>query len=158
MGLRGPIANGATTLADDAMPTPTHPADLHPKLQYEWEQYWESDVARAADGVDIPMVERLWLYRDELFRSQLAWNLMGDTDRWIEPTRNRNTVVAHPMVRRMEKLESQIVTLENLLGLSPLSRARLGIELGQAQLTWKQVEATARGDADIIDAGARVIE
>lgn len=47
----------------------------------------------------------------------------------------------------MKDLEALIAKLEDKLGLSPLARARLGIEIGQAQLTWAEVmKGGARGE------------
>ena len=150
MGLRGPLENGVEVIESRAdRPVPKPPPDLHPDLLEEWRIYWTSDVAQAADEVDVPMVSRLWSYRDEWLRLKLAYSLLPEEDRVVAGSRNADALRIHPFADRMTKLESEISKLEDKLGLSPISRARLGIEIGQSKLTWHQLAKATAGAAEV---------
>jgi phage terminase small subunit len=152
MGLRGPLneAGKIEILESRAdRPVPPMPSDLHPQLQDEWRIYWNSDVAKAADEVDIPMVSRLFTYRDEWLRHRVAMATMPEDQRIVAGSRNADALRIHPFADRMTKLEGEISKLEDKLGLSPLSRARLGIEIGQQRLTWNQLAKAATGNGVI---------
>lgn len=144
MGLRGALArNDSVKLVNDEVDIPAPPPDLHPELERQWFEYWTSDVARAADVVDIPLIRRLFCYRDEWHRTNIAYRLLPEDERVVAGSRNADALRMHPFTKRLADLEDMIQKIENQLGLSPLSRARLGIELGQAKLTWAQVQKAA---------------
>lgn len=152
-GLRGPVSDNGIEIVDSRKdrPIPAPPDDIHPDLLAEWDTYWSSSVALAADQVDLPMIRRLFTYRDEWLRLHVAYSALDPEDRIIAGSRNRDNLRIHPFADRMTKLESEISKLEDKLGLSPLARARLGIEIGNQKLTWQQLakQASAGGSAEI---------
>lgn len=140
MGIRGPISgDSAVTLHDQAPSVPTPEADWHKITLADWEEYWTSDIARAVEVADYPVIYRLFRMRDEQTRNQIRWAAMPESERFIEGSHRRESIRLHPLADRMRHLEADILKLEKELGLTPLSRARLGIEIGQSQLTWDQV-------------------
>ena len=159
MGLRGYLPESGVEVigARSERPVPEPPEDLHPQLLDEWRTYWQSPVAQAADDVDIPMISRLFIYRDEWYRLSIAYAALPDEDRLIEgSTRSGAGLRIHPFAERMTKLEGDIQKLEDKLGLSPLSRARLGIEIGQQKLTWQQLQRAAGGGHEEVGTDDRV--
>ena len=155
MGLRGPLEARALELGPVQPDAPKCPKGLLPVIRKEWVEYWASPVARAADGVDLPVIRRLFCYRDELLRASKLWNGLNPLDRWPESA--RGAPIQHPMLRRMEKLEELVVRLETQLGLTPMARARLGIELGNAELTWNQVREVTNANFSIEGSGVSVV-
>lgn len=143
MATYGPLGKSGVEVVSDRAdrPIPRPPDDLHPELVQQWRDYWSSDVANAADDVDLPLITRLFIYRDEWHRLSLAYGMLPMEDRLVAGSRHAEALRIHPWADRMTKLEDMIQKIEDKLGLSPLSRARLGIELGQAKLTWQQVQA-----------------
>ena len=135
---------------------PKPPKGMLPVTRQAWVEYWDSPVARAADGVDLPVIIRLFQYRDELTRLSKAWNKLEPAAMW--PLSASGVPGHHPMRARMEKLEVSVLNLEDQLGLTPKARARLGIELGNAELTWNQVrEVSDYADTSIEGSGVTVI-
>lgn len=148
MGLRGPLGDDTSVEVTGGLGyVPEPPPGLHEDVVDDWETYWTSGTANVVDEVDIPMVRRLFLYRDEHYRLGLLWGEMGTDERVVEGSRHKDSLRLHPFGDRMKDLEALIAKLEDKLGLSPLARARLGIEIGQAQLTWAEVmKGGARGE------------
>lgn len=149
MGLRGSLAikqGGGVEVIDErtGRPIPTPPDNLSDNLLREWEEYWTSEVANASDAVDVPTVRRLFIYRLEWETLSAAYMALPVEERVIEGSRNSGAIQIHPFSKRLTELEKTINMLEKELGLTPLARARLGIEIGQSKRTWQQVNAHER--------------
>lgn len=140
MGLRGPLGDDTAVEVTGGLGyVPEPPDGLHEDTLQDWVNYWTSSTANVVDEVDVPMVRRLFMYRDEHYRLGLLWGRMDTEERVVEGSRHKESLRLHPFGDRMKELEALISKLEDKLGLSPLARARLGIEIGQAQLTWAEV-------------------
>lgn len=154
MGQRGPLTRAAEQIKEDDAPVliPQPGVELDPLVLEEWEDFWQSKVSRFTDDVDIDTLRRLFIYRNEWVQLAREWALLPADERVTEGSRNSGAVRLHPFASRMDKLESMMLPLEDRFGLSPLSRARLGIEVGSLHLTWRQLQQTETAKA--VDAGA----
>ena len=143
-------------LRPEPLDAPDPPEGLLDITVSRWDVYFASDLARAISDVDFPVIGRLFCYYDE-------W------ERISRDLRARDSLIdigsagqerLHPLARRLTDLEAVISRLEGELGVTPMARARLGITIGAAALTWEQVNRMARGgepDADT-DAATRQVE
>ncbi len=144
-GTRGPLdENTSVELAGNVKEVPEPPAEVTPATIHAWNEYWTSGVARAADYVDIPVLRRLFAYRDEWQRLSDAYNALPISERTVAGSRNQDAEQMHPYTKRMRQLEADMAKIEAQFGLTPMSRARLGIEIGQQQLTWGEVQKRQR--------------
>ena len=149
MGLRGPLTRAAEQIHDDSeeILIPEHGIEAIDTLVLEeWNDYWRSKVSRFTDDVDMGAIRRLFMYRNEWVTLAREWLTMpaelttDDTQgRLVAGSRNAEAVRMHPFAQRMDKLEAMMLPLEDRFGFSPLSRARLGIEVGSLHLTWQQL-------------------
>lgn len=140
MGKRGPIAGKAgstglslvVNLRPPVVP-PDPPAGLLDETVAAWVNYWEADVAQVATEVDVPALRRLFTYYDQHTRA-IATALE-------EPAVRGSTgqVKVNPFYELALKLEAVILRLENELGLTPMSRMRLGIATGEAAASLDQM-------------------
>lgn len=143
MGLRGPLSRTVEQVKPDTevLAIPEHRiADLDVVVQEEWDDFWLSKVSRFTDDVDMGSLRRLFIYRNEWVHIMRSWARMDDDERVTEGSNRRDALRMHPFADRLVKLEKLMLPLEDRFGLSPLSRARLGIEVGQHALTWRQVQ------------------
>lgn len=142
MGLSGPLTRAAEQLKADDTPVliPQPGIDLVPLVQDEWDDFWTSKVSRFTDDVDMGSLRRLFVYRNEWMQLAIQWAGFEGDERFVEGTNRANAIRLHPLGARMAKLEALMLPLEDRFGMSPLSRARLGIEVGSLHLTWRQVQ------------------
>ena len=126
---------------DELTEVPPYPELLPDSQKQYWDLYWNSSIALAADEVDVAVLTRLFCYRDELEQSLDMWQQMNMDERYEEQI-GRFSVkrVVHPLAKRIKDLEKLVLTLEDKVGLSPRSRAQLGIEISHAALAWHDVE------------------
>lgn len=118
------------TILPVAIPEP--PKGLLASSIERWEAYWHSQVAQIArdsGGIDLPGLERWILNVDEwsrvmraLRRKRIVLGSMG------QPALN-------PLAGYMAQREAAIRDAELAYGMTPMSRLRLGIAVGQAKLT-----------------------
>lgn len=109
--------------AEERAPAP--PAGLSNELADAWSAYWRSDVARVASEVDLPLIRRLWgmygQYEQAIEVVEKAIVVKGSTGQ----------IRTNPLADYAFKLAGQILRLEEELGLTPLSRQRLGIAVAE---------------------------
>ncbi len=114
-------------------PIPRPPDGLLLSSRKAWRVYWQSDVARVADPVDLPRIERWIRTLDQYDRVSaiLRQTLLvhGSTQ---QP-------VLNPLASYVAMLAAELRAAEYELGLTPLARLRLGIILGQARLTAEEL-------------------
>lgn len=154
MGKRGPKSRGqakgreaavlvlhpevVAVAADDSSGIPAPPAGIESAAVLEaWAEYWSSTVARAADTVDLPAIRRLFVYRDEWERAMDGYRKA----RLVEGSMGQPRL--SPFAAQLTTLEGMIAKLENELGLTPYSRSRLGLAIGQARQTVADLNAAA---------------
>lgn len=112
---------------------PRAPKGLRKELKQAWKDYWESDVARASTDVDLPLIRRLFRLRE---RFEVA---MEVAEKAPAVKGSTGQIRVSPFMDMATQLNTQILRIENELGLTPLSRARLGIAVGEAQLTLEEL-------------------
>lgn len=150
MGVRGPLAapEHPTELApvDPAeVQIPQPPSDVEAETLERWETFWRSGLSRVVEDVDLAAVTRLFRYYDEWSRVERMYR-SGDII--VEGSRGQESL--HPLGKRLIELEGVIQQLEAKVGITALARARLGLTIGAAQLTWQQV---ARGGGATVPDG-----
>ncbi len=128
------------TLGREPSEVPDPPEGLCMALRSAWDEYWASDIARATDITDVQVISRLFWFRQQQREIMEEFSDMAPDERLTPGSRNADSLRAHPYFDQIRKLEETIQKLEDKLGLSPLSRARLGIELGHATLTWQEIK------------------
>jgi P27 family predicted phage terminase small subunit len=117
---------------------PEPPEGLLESTQEAWRTYWRSDVARAATDEGLPTIRRLFELYDQRDR---AMEIVRQT---LVVRGSKDQLRLNPVADLVTKLETIILRLETELGLTPMSRARLGIATGQAQLTLEEINERFR--------------
>jgi len=138
MGRRGPLPKPPARQAGHRKPKPAAVLELVPAQPYPlppvklsaaataaWKAYWRSDVARVASEVDLPVIGRLFVMYDQYEQAIEVVNkalvVKGSTGQ----------IRVNPIADYAYKLAGQILRLEEELGLTPLSRQRLGIAVAE---------------------------
>ena len=98
-----------------------------------WETYWDSDLSQMTQLVDLPALERLFQYYDETERASRTLRKLGSKGLLSKGSTGQPRI--NPLIELMLKVEEKILRLENELGLTPLSRQRLGIAFGEASMS-----------------------
>jgi len=156
MGKRGPLAkpseeaqghrsrelqiiSGHSELKSDP-PKPTR--GWLKKTRDRWYEYWNSDVAGVAQKVDLPAVERLFGMYDQYARVQ---NVVKKS---LVVRGSTGQIRTNPLAEHALKLETQILRLENELGLTPMARQRLGIAVGEAATSLASINELLNASED----------
>lgn len=137
MGRRGPLPKPAEKAVGHRPPTPllelvparaaapAAPQGLSDEILTWWEAYWASDVASVASEVDLPLIRRL-------FGMYAQYEQAVDVVRKAIVTKgSTGQIRVNPLADYAFKLAGQILRLEEELGLTPLSRQRLGIAVAE---------------------------
>jgi P27 family predicted phage terminase small subunit len=117
---------------------PEPPEGLLESTLEAWRTYWRSDVAQAATEEGMPTIRRLFELYDQRDRA------MAIVRQTLVVRGSKDQLRLNPVADLVTKLETIILRLETELGLTPMSRARLGIATGQAQLTLEEINAKFR--------------
>ena len=112
---------------------PEAPEGLLASTVDAWNAYWRSDVAQAVGPENLVTVRRLFELTDQRDR---AMDVVRQT---LVVRGSKDQLRLNPVADLVCKLETAILRLETELGLTPMSRARLGIATGQAQLTLEEI-------------------
>lgn len=109
-----------------------------------FETYLDSEVNGVLGDLDLPALARLFDYYDlwERAWSKLMNKVAEEGDSALVELGASDQAVPAVELQIMTKLEGQITKLEERFGVSPLVRARLGIEIGTARLTADKVNST----------------
>ncbi len=158
MGVSGPIAKPeedrqgrhspiAVATRDDSDPEviPEPPKGVKAEVKELWSRLWQTPVGRAWDpDMDGPLLER---YARTLHR-------------WINANRDvaalesvvtygsTGQLVLHPITKYIQDLETQLMRMEDKLGLSPMARARLGLTIAEGELTAAQLNDMVKSKRD----------
>jgi P27 family predicted phage terminase small subunit len=123
--------------AAPAQEVPKPPSGLLKKTRQRWAAFWASDVAKVlAVDTDMSGVVRLFQLYDERDRCYGAVR----KDRLVEGSRNQP--VLNPLYRQLATLDSEIRQLEDRFGLTPMSRLKLGINVGRGRKTIEEMNAS----------------
>ena len=123
-----------------APPAPAPDRGWRKATKDAWVAYWASDVAAAAQDVDLPSLRRLFTMLDTQAQCWARYTAQPYVDG------SKGQPVSNPALDDALKLERAVVALEDRLGLSPKARANLAISIGQAQLTAADLNAMAKED------------
>ncbi len=109
-----------------------------------WDAVWSSPVAHAFGPHHRPAFRCLAIWSDRLGRARAA------VGRAFMVKGSMDQVRVNPALQAMVALDSACLRLENELGLTPMSEARLGLTVGQAERTLEELNRAAReaGAAD----------
>ena len=114
-----------------------------------WDIYWDSDLSQMTQLVDLPALERLFQYYDQIDRANRAIRNGGSKN--LLGIGSKGQQKLHPMVELVIKLEDKVLKLENELGLTPLARQRLGIAFGEASMSILDLQKFLDNDWDDYD-------
>ena len=114
--------------------------------QRQWKEYWDSELASTAQKVDLPAFNRLFQYYDEAERANRAIRTAGNNGLLSRGSTGQPTI--NPLITLTLKLEEKILKLEQELGLTPLSRQRLGIAYGESQMGFHQLQQLLQADEE----------
>lgn len=114
-----------------------------------WDTYWDSDISQMTQSVDLPALERLFQYYDETERASRTLRKLGSKGLLSKGSTGQPKI--NPLIELMLKLEEKILKLENELGLTPLSRQRLGIAFGEASMSILDLQKFMESDWDDYD-------
>jgi P27 family predicted phage terminase small subunit len=156
MGRRGPLAKPdghaqghrrrvpLELVAAAVVPEP--PTGLLAVTRASWEVFWRSEVAGATTAVDLPAVRRLFGFYDQFERAQRA------ARKSLLIAGSKGQMRLNPLADYALKLDATILRLENELGLTPMSRARLGLTIGAMQRTLEELNERFReSDDDVVE-------
>lgn len=124
------------------------PAGLLKANEQAWERFWDSELSALVMPEDMPALDRLWRWyadRDRLWRQYSKEHFVFGS----KPPQ----IVASPAFRMILAVEASILKHEELFGIGPRHRSRLGVSFGKAALTLDDVNAKI--DADMAAAQAR---
>lgn len=101
-----------------------------------WNEYWQSPVAQIAmqsGGVDLGGLYRWITSVDEWTRAMRTFRMK----RIVEGSMGQPTL--NPLATYIASREAAIKAAEDAYGLTPMSRLKLGIAVGQAKLTAEEL-------------------
>ena len=136
---RGPVQDLVTP---EQTPTPDPPAGLDGEALAWWSAYWGSPLATVTSPSDVMLVRRYAVLLSE-------WSVsMGEFQRERVVEGSTGQPRLHPLSTWISTREAAMQGIEDRLGLSPLSRVRLGIALGEAARTIQDLNAAYRSGPD----------
>lgn len=124
---------------------PDPPSGLQAATKREWVAYWTSPLAGAVHPAQIPAVERLFTLKDEWRR----YYAVNKKERLVAGSQGQPVV--NPAAAQMRALENAILKLEQELGLTPFSAAKLGVAANNAKKTLAELNREAEVDAEVED-------
>jgi len=127
------VADGTLTLAD-APPRDGWPPDL----VKAWGEYWASPLAATVAENDLPGLYRAWDMRAAIAEMEAAITAEGYVTEGF-----KGQPVANPLIARVQAMYGPLLQLEKEYGLTPASKARLGIQGAKAHKTIRDAIATA---------------
>lgn len=127
---RHEAAGRDVALREEKPPVPIPPKGLLRRTNQIWRGIWESPVARAWDtAADMHLVERWIRAVDEYER------VLPEFQKERISTGSTGQLVIHPLASYLSQLQTTMKACETELGLTPMSRVRLGIAIGEQKLT-----------------------
>lgn len=157
MGSRGPVALASSTRENRDRPAVQNGLGLseapRPSKKWlagtthAWDNFLDSELTGVLTDVDVPALRRLFTFYDLAERASRAW--YTEIEEAIERGYAQDEALVdvgakgdrRPNVhlQTLDKLERMISALEQRFGITPLVRARLGIDMGEAKLTAEKV-------------------
>lgn len=125
---------------------PPAPERLTEASKVAWGEFWKSDLAGFVDvPTALPALERLF----ELRERQEWYIRTAEENQAMVVLGSKGQIVLSPLLVAAERLEGQIVALEDRFGLTPRARAQLGARIvdvrrGLDELNASQVQTEPR--------------
>lgn len=160
MGKRGPVARARSVghrnhpsdpvtvslsswrLANPGAATPKPTPGWLRRTNADWRSFWDDPVSGYVQQVDLPVVYRLFDMKDELARARRV------TKQTLMVKGSMGQVRVNPLADHCLKLEAAILRLETELGMTPLGRARLGVNAGEALQQMARINAMIQDDPE----------
>jgi len=134
---RQPRSTGITVIdgAKARIAKPKPPEGLSAAVRESWDTFWASPLAAHTIATDVAALRRLF-------------RLYEQRERYIEiaaedtlSTGSTGQLVLHPLIKEVDTLDGKILALEDRYGLSPMSRLKLQVTLGDASKSLAEVNA-----------------
>ena len=117
---------------------PAAPKPFSKELKAEWRALWASQLAATYTESDVPALRRLFELRHRVAEFEAE---IFDGDGTALTTGSTGQTTLHPLLRQADTYRAQILALEDRFGLSPQSRLKLGIALGEAHRSLDDMNA-----------------
>lgn len=152
MGAAGPLAKNQATkqghhtpvtvqVVDEPAVIPAPPKGLKQEVKDIWERMWMSPLGRAwSSDMDGPLIER---YARTLHNWMNAQRQLANMESVIT-IGSQGQPVLHPLTTYINQLEQTLGRIEKELGMTPMSRARLGLTIAETELTAAQLNQTIK--------------
>jgi P27 family predicted phage terminase small subunit len=121
---------------------PAAPDGLSDEIAGWWDAYWASDVASVASEVDLPLIRRLFGMYGQYEQAVEVVN------KAIVTKGSTGQIRVNPLADYAFKLAGQILRLEEELGLTPLSRQRLGIAVAERYRSLDELNRSLAAEVD----------
>lgn len=142
-------ATGLDAEIRDGGVIPLAPGGLLASTRQRWTTFWRSEMARIVDDErDRPALERLFTLYDERERAYQAYR----RNRLVKGSTKQ--LVVNPLWRHATAtLDPEIRQIEDRFGLTPRSRAQLGLAIGGLKKTLDDLNRELDDDRNDADAG-----
>src|SRR6266536_4594907 len=117
---------GLVALPGGKVEPPPAPSGLLKATREDWATFWTSALATLVTLADRPALRRLFTLYDERSR---AYRGLREFGRLIDLEHGGKL---NPLASYLKACDAEIRMLEDRFGLSPISRLRLGVALGEA--------------------------
>ncbi len=135
---------------------PPAPSGLLKATREDWATFWTSALATLVTLADRPALRRLFTLYDERSR---AYRGLREFGRLIDLEHGGKL---NPLASYLKACDAEIRMLEDRFGLSPISRLRLGVALGEAAKSLDELNRSLDADDDpdepTADPRVRVVE
>lgn len=137
---------------------PDPPKGLSAARKREWQTVWSSELGASWNqDSDLIAVTRLFTLYDRLTKYEREAEKDGLVQKGSTGQKS-----LHPLMKAADALRSQVLALEDRMGLSPMARLKLGIALGDAQQSLdemnRRLAAGEEDDDDEFDPRLTIIE
>lgn len=160
MGSSGPIAKrtgrqrNQRPTGDARLARFLEPEDVEPSPRWlaptreAWVDYLASPIVSVVDPIDVPALRRLFDAYDLYGRLWWRWMHLLDEegDGALLGEGSGGQAVVHPLLASLRTVEQTMKELETRFGITPQSRARLGIDLGAAAAANEKARRMNRQD------------
>jgi P27 family predicted phage terminase small subunit len=114
---------------------PKAPDGLSAAVRGSWDTFWASPLAEHTIATDVAALERLFRFYEQRER---YLDLASEDTLSLGST---GQIVLHPLIKEVDALDAKILALEDRFGLSPMSRLKLQVTLGDASKSLAEVNA-----------------
>jgi P27 family predicted phage terminase small subunit len=148
---------GLVALPGGKVDRPSAPSGLLKATREDWAAFWSSPLGALVVPADVPALRRLFTLYDERARAYRGLRQVG---RLLETEKG---TALNPLAGYLKSCDAEVRLLEDRFGLSPISRLRLGVALGEAAKSLDELNRSLDADDDTdeqpaADPRVRVVE